>query len=277
MNEAADFILPADRKSKWLLGLLAATVLLPAAVTAQLHFGIGITFSIISAGLLAWYAMDVRNTIPVKVLALTVSIVALALVERQWFHFVDWAFPLKYDSILFEIDRRFLFDGTICQRLSGTAATDIYEGLGLALIFWFGWLLVTNCPTDKFWKCLVLEYVVGPLFYLLVPACGPIYAGQDAGIKLVLVHGYPNCFPSLHVATALLFIAFRPKGSLFIAVLFALATALTTLVTGQHYVTDIVFALPFAGFAWAAIEGRRVLSITLLAIVLCGAIAIHLL
>jgi hypothetical protein len=119
------------------------------AVTAQLRFGIGITFSVISAGLLAWYAIDQRNTIPVKVLGLTVLIVALSLVEREWFHFVDWAFPLKYDSILSQIDRRFLFDGTICQRLTATLATEIYEGLGLALSFWFGWLLVTRAPQEN--------------------------------------------------------------------------------------------------------------------------------
>jgi hypothetical protein len=253
-------------------GLPIAGVTLVAAVTAQLHYGIGITFSVIAAGLLTWYAIDTRNMIPVKVLGLTV---ALGLIERQWFHFVDWAFPLKYDSVLSRIDRRFLFDGTICKRLSGTVTSDIYEGLTVALIFWFGWLLVTRGPAGKFFWSLMLAYAVGPLFYLLVPACGPIYTNHDAGFSLVLLHGYPNCFPSLHVTTVLLFIAFRPKSSLVIAILFAIATAVTTLATGQHYVIDIVFALPFAGFAWAAIEGRRWLAALLLCIVQCGAVVIH--
>jgi membrane-associated phospholipid phosphatase len=124
-------------------------------------------------------------------------------------------------------------------------------------------------------KSVVLTFTVGPLFYLLVPACGPIYATHDVGYNLVLLHGYPNCFPSLHVATALLFVPFRPKGGLAVAVLFAAATAFTTLATGQHYVIDIVFAVPFAGFAWAAIEGRKRLAAALLFAVLCGAVAIH--
>lgn len=273
-------VIEVDEVYDWQLrfcGLASGAVTLVAAVTAQLHYGIGITFSVISAGLLAWYAIDTPNIIPVKVLGLTVLTVALGLIERQWFHFVDWAFPLKYDSILSSIDRRFLFDGTIFQRLSGTAASDIYEGLTVALIFWFGWLLVTRGPAGKFFWSLMLAYAVGPLFYLVVPACGPIYASHDAGFSLVLLHGYPNCFPSLHVTTAILFIAFRPKGGLVIAILFFLATAISTLITGQHYVIDIVFALPFAGFAWAAIEGRRRLAALLLCIVLCGAVVIHLL
>lgn len=256
----------------WQFRFLGVIVL---AVTAQLHYGIGITYSVISACLLAWYAFNTRNMIPVKALALLIWTVAFAMIERQWFHFVDSVDPMKYDSVLFSIDKKFLFDGTLLQRFSGAAATDTYESLGLVLVFWFGWLLVENGPALKFLVALMLAYAVGSLFYLIVPACGPIYNGYDAGLSLVLLHGYPNCFPSLHVTTALLFIAFRPKGGTVAAVLFVAATALTTLVTGQHYVLDVVFAVPFTGCIAAAINKRYITAASLLSVVLVGAIAIH--
>jgi len=101
------------------------------------------------------------------------------------------------------------------------------------------------------------EMVAGPLLYAILPACGPIYAFgarwlfapqvQPVAIKLA---GMPNAFPSLHIGTALVFVFLAP-GKLWRAVslAFLAGTALATLVTGEHYVIDLVGGLAFGCFA----------------------------
>ena len=134
-------------------------------------------------------------------LALTVGTVALAMCLRSYFHFVDRIVPLKYDYVLAEIDSRWLFDGTICHKFASTidatwSVTLIYEGLGMATIFWYGWLLVkAQAKASCFIEAMIVGYAIGPLFYFLVPACGPLYVNNAHGVGLLLLHGYPNCWP----------------------------------------------------------------------------------
>jgi hypothetical protein len=60
----------------------------------------------------------------------------------------------------------------------------------------------------------------------------------------------PNAFPSLHIATALVFVFLAP-GKLWraVALAFLAATALATLAPGEHYVIDLVAGLAFGCFA----------------------------
>ena len=103
------------------------------------------------------------------------------------------------------------------------------------------------------------ELVSGPLLYMIVPACGPIYAFGKQWLhppavtpEAMRMVGMPNAFPSLHVGTALVFLMFAPGKILkALALLFLAATCLATLATGEHYVIDLIAGLAFGVFVSA--------------------------
>jgi hypothetical protein len=95
------------------------------------------------------------------------------------------------------------------------------------------------------------------VFYAILPACGPLYAlGRDwlhatfARPDLIRLSGMPNAFPSLHMGTAMVFVLFAPNRVWrVVALLFLTATALATMITGEHYVIDLVPGLIFGCYA----------------------------
>jgi hypothetical protein len=101
--------------------------------------------------------------------------------------------------------------------------------------------------------------ISGFLLYFIAPACGPIYAFstlfpfslppvRNAVLASDLLHHAPNAMPSLHFANALmLYLNSKPWRSLHIFTLaFMILTGIATLGLGEHYVTDLVVAIPFA-------------------------------
>ena len=105
----------------------------------------------------------------------------------------------------------------------------------------------------------VAELTAGPILYALLPACGPAYAFRPhwlhpGEVPAAPVHltGMPNAFPSLHVATALIFVLFAP-GRLWrgVSLVFLAGTILATVATGEHYVIDLVAGMLFGCFAAA--------------------------
>jgi hypothetical protein len=74
--------------------------------------------------------------------------------------------------------------------------------------------------------------------YLLVPAVGPVHAG--------ILNSPRNCMPSLHLTwAALLWINARRGWWRRFFLVFTVVTAFCTLATGEHYVADLVAAIPF--------------------------------
>lgn len=87
---------------------------------------------------------------------------------------------------------------------------------------------------------LLLAAVCAVPFYLLFPAVGPAQI-MDPGAPR-------NCLPSLHVTWAILiWRAAKPGWAKYAMALFAVLTAVATLTTGQHYLIDLIVALPLAG------------------------------
>jgi hypothetical protein len=96
---------------------------------------------------------------------------------------------------------------------------------------------------------------------------------QGYAVKLA---GMPNAFPSLHVATAFVFVLFAPgKFWRAVSLAFLLGTGLATLSTGEHYVIDLVAGLAFGCFA-ACVGHRKLPSALLyLGVVLCWSLSIR--
>jgi hypothetical protein len=132
----------------------------------------------------------------------------------------------------------------------------IYQLMVPMMIAWF---LVSrrNRLSESLVVAYVAEMIAGPMLYAIVPGCGPIYVfhGQwmhPPAVQAIVVRlsGMPNAFPSLHAATALVFVSFA-RGRLWqtISILFFAATLLATISTGEHYAIDLVAGLAFGCFA----------------------------
>jgi len=146
-----------------------------------------------------------------------------------------------------------------------------------AMIAWYGiHLVIRGGEPRKLFYSYLITFTVGGFLYGVVPAMGPRYAFGAAfpmghpNVAPVLAHldGYPNAMPSLHAATALLLVLFngRKRWLLSIAVLFLAGTVAATLAL-EHYVVDLVVAVPFTCFAVEMAYARVIGAIKYLGLV----------
>lgn len=105
-------------------------------------------------------------------------------------------------------------------------------------------------------KALLLNAALSVPCYFLVPSCGPIYAFSGfprfpeplpVAHTVVLV-GAPNAMPSIHFSTALLIYWYSRHSRIgqVLGALFILLTVAATLGFGEHYLIDLVMAIPYA-------------------------------
>jgi hypothetical protein len=133
-------------------------------------------------------------------------------------------------------------------------------------------------------RAYIAEMLVGPLLYGLLPGCGPAYAFGKAWThpplvqpELIRLDGIPmNAFPSLHIATALLFVL-TAKNRLFkgLSLAFLAGTALATLTTGEHYVIDLVAGAAFGCFIASAGNLRLRRAVAYLGVTIAWSLAIR--
>jgi hypothetical protein len=147
----------------------------------------------------------------------------------------------------------------------------------------------THTPRQRsVFVAAALAAVVGVLAYQVVPATGPIYAfaGYPAGQPVLGAFALANpvemlaprnAMPSLHLTWALL-VAWhavrsgRLAGAL--GIVFLSLTTLAALALGEHYVIDLVMAVPFAVAIAAAVAGYRRLATACFLVVAVGLIGI---
>jgi len=177
--------------------------------------------------------------------------------------FARLALPRKFDYFLYN------FDGSLGFQPSFAAGrllhafrplywleVMVYNSVG----FWFSLLYAFHAGARRKYpvsilKLLVANPLIGFCLYFVFPAMGPAYAfhsfpslpGSVAAAPAVLA-GVPNAMPSLHFGgTLLIFWCSKPWKWLYrITGVFALLTALATLGLGEHYLIDLVAAVPYA-------------------------------
>jgi hypothetical protein len=118
----------------------------------------------------------------------------------------------------------------------------------LILMFAIHWAVERSM---KFFRAAGLGALLCFPFYLLLPACGPRYATGGDAIALLQPR---NCFPSMHMAWALLLIL-NAKNRTWRLILIGYAGVLVfaTIVSGEHYFVDLIAAVPFSlGVQWLA-------------------------
>jgi hypothetical protein len=185
--------------------------------------------------------------------------------------FTKLALPHKLDYFLYAFDGSLGFEPSFVagKLVRAVPALDwltamVYNGLGL----WFCIVYAAHTRAHGKYRInilvlLIADVFVGVALYFVFPAAGPRYAfpafpnlppAVRAGA--VRFEGIPNAMPSLHMAgTLMVFWLSRPwpRLRIFTGGICAV-TALATMSMGEHYLVDLVVAVPYslAIFALAA-------------------------
>ncbi|HEX3661355.1 MAG TPA: phosphatase PAP2 family protein [Acidobacteriaceae bacterium] len=121
--------------------------------------------------------------------------------------------------------------------LARAAAWAAINHVYYALPFFGALVAVVSPRRMECARAWILAALLAPLFYASFPAVGPAHLGDPTAPR--------NCIPSLHMTWALLCVVYVARPWRWAAVLFAVLTALATLGTGEHYLIDLVVAVPY--------------------------------
>lgn len=190
----------------------------------------------------------------------------------------------KYDYYLASLDRAMgVSSGAVALAFQG--AWPVFKAIyGLMLPAMVLWLFINRRTNATIVRGYAAELIVGPMLYALLPGGGPAYAFEQTwtqnpvvDAKLIRLESAPiNAFPSLHLATALLFVlTARSRLWRGFAIIFFVATAVATITTGEHYVIDLVAGLTFGCFLASAGNLRIRRGMAYLAMTLAWSIGIR--
>jgi PAP2 superfamily len=173
--------------------------------------------------------------------------------------------PFKLDEYIFQLDGllgfqpsfaigRVLADHLWLKVISSMA----YSVLPCAVLVVFGLYLWqrTAAETLTVLRTFLLNLFFAVPLYLLAPACGPAFAFAGFPFALpehlvphpILLSAPPNCIPSVHMSTALLvaWFGWRWSTGRLLSVVYTVLIVIATLGSGQHYLFDLVVAIPYA-------------------------------
>lgn len=180
--------------------------------------------------------------------------------------------PLKMDLYAYGMDRylgepAFVLGRMVAPHMWAKVLLNVAYGLlPMAVVLVLAWHILRRSEhTGRMVWAFVLNLVLAPVFYLLMPVSGPRFAfpGFPAGPvepggvlpHMLQIHAAPNGMPSVHMSTALLVVWFSRKSrvALGIASVYLLLIGAATLASGQHYGVDLLAAVPYAaGVLWLA-------------------------
>jgi hypothetical protein len=224
------------------------------------------------------------RTRPLLVIALVINLFYGWLLSFVMGH-ENGVVPWKYDHVLLNLDHALGIPGAAIAQILQQARIPLQATYELMVPMMIAWFLVArrHGASGSIVVAYVAQIIAGPLLYAILPACGPLYAFHGQWLHppavqatLVRLSGMPNAFPSLHTATALLFVSFA-RGRLWqiLSVAFLAGTLMATVAMGEHYVIDLVAGLAFGCFA--ANAGRRNIarSLAFLSLVLAWSLAVR--
>lgn len=172
--------------------------------------------------------------------------------------------PLKYDEYVYQMDRFFGQPSFVLGRwVQAHFALRVlisvsYHILPMAMVGVFAvWLW--ECPGEEtlgVLRVFLLNLCAAPLFYLIFPVCGPLFAFPHfpyiqphlLAPHLLKLAAAPNGVPSVHASSALLCLWFlrRWRWGMVIGTIFLALTVLATLSGGEHYLFDLLCAVPYS-------------------------------
>lgn len=117
----------------------------------------------------------------------------------------------------------------------------VYSSLGIAMAA----CCAVSARPLRTAKALVLAAIIAYPIYIVFPAVGPAHVGDPRAVR--------NCIPSLHFAWALMLVYLAPWKYRPYFMVYAALIAISTMTTGEHYLIDLIAAVPFAAFVlWVA-------------------------
>jgi hypothetical protein len=149
---------------------------------------------------------------------------------------VSSATPVTIDDQLSRLDHRLSVQ--ICLFVGRHPA--VHWGLWLAYIaipLFIALVLICSPSRSDCARSLALSTAASPFFYSMFPAVGPAWVSTPGAAR--------NCFSSMHMTWALLLLLYAPSRLRWFAGVFVLLTLGATLGLGEHYIIDLVVALPY--------------------------------
>jgi hypothetical protein len=210
-------------------------------------------------------------------LAAGVLTLPLGVIVDMFIRFLSYLVPYKMDFYVYRFSEIFL------GAPSFHIGRYLNHHLAAYLIIYFSYSILPCTVMAVFSFCLwklgtdearhiaiafVLNLVLALPIYLMFPVCGPAYAfpgfpNQIPGPMVphaALISAPPNGVPSVHFSTALLVLWFarRWKWGTILAGTHLALIALATLGLGEHYVLDLVIAVPYIALVIWLAQGNRI-------------------
>jgi hypothetical protein len=240
-------------------------------------------------GLFVWMLFHPKSTTPAKIFFLIVAVLVFGPISVAVMDAEAAAFPLKLDYHLYRIDEALGISAFVIASFFSRMQRDVlfvvYETLGYWMIVWYALnLSLKDGRPRKLLKSYAIGYGLAPLFYLVVPACGPRHAfgaafpfGHPAvSVTLTKLAFWPNAIPSLHIATAILLVYFAGSNRyLRLFAWFYLAGTAAATLAFEHYLIDLVVGVPYAYFAIRLAEGDLEAAVRNLVLVLGWLVSIR--
>jgi hypothetical protein len=171
--------------------------------------------------------------------------------------------PYKLDRYVFRLDGLFGFEpgfvvGRLVKSLPWFAQVFLaisYSLMPIAIVVLY-WAYSCQFPDESrlLLRILLLNLSLCVPVYLLVPVAGPFYAFPSFpdlppknALHPLLLDALPNGIPSVHFSTALLcaWYARRLPWGRGLGGFYLIATILATLGFGEHYLLDLLVAVPY--------------------------------
>jgi hypothetical protein len=177
-------------------------------------------------------------------LAIALLMPVTTLVGNVMFWWVTHSTPVTHDALLARWDHGIshaVRTWTMARPWAWDPIVLTYEALPTMLLL--AVLFTRGFKRNRLLASGILGAILVVPCYLLFPAVGPIHAADPTAPR--------NCVPSMHLTSAL-FLWINTEGWIkWCAAVFAGLTAVATLATGEHYVFDLVAALPWTWFLTA--------------------------
>ncbi|MBX3313783.1 MAG: inositol phosphorylceramide synthase [Actinobacteria bacterium] len=271
-------------KQQRIRAVAAAVVLDLAFFLARLPFDTRLTYGngpfivLLAIGFVAWTRWEgEERTTALKAVGLGLMLIMGTKMSDTWLRFTVEARPMVLDQFVQTADhalgnpswvvgRALDASGPLVHRIIETVYIELPVGAMLVAI----WQLRKGWPSHHIVRSFLLVALIGPIFYLLFPVVGPIFAFGPLGHGFAVdaaawPHSVPwdltphafrfdditprNCMPSLHTAwTVLIFVHTRrqPWAIRAFGTFWTTCTIIATLGLGWHYGVDLVAGVVFA-------------------------------
>jgi hypothetical protein len=133
-------------------------------------------------------------------------------------------------------------------------AYNLITSVVLGVFAYYMWARSQD-ETRVYLRTMFLNFLLALPIYLVIPVCGPRYAfstfpylpASPVIAHLLSIRAVPNGIPSVHTSTALLVLWFlrRPLWGKIAGSIFVILTIAATTGGGEHYVFDLICALPY--------------------------------